>query len=247
MRNPRRTAQTAAALMIGLALVSTIAVLGASLSTSAAQQRRQRGQRRLHRHRLGRLQQLGHPPPSPACPGCRTATTVYQGQFEFRGALSTSPRRPRPTWLEDRQPARHRRQRRCGDGGRPAADRHQHGERGSSPRRLGGRGQASPRPGPTTMRIGGIFKPNPLVGSFVVGARVLPLALQQSAAQRRCCCSTAPGARIARQALNRVLRPYAERRRPRRGRSSSSAQKNTVNQELGLVYVLLALADRWSR
>ncbi len=35
MRNPRRTAQTASALMIGLALVSTIAVLGASLSTSA--------------------------------------------------------------------------------------------------------------------------------------------------------------------------------------------------------------------
>ncbi len=38
MRNPRRTAQTAAALMIGLALVSTIAVLGASLSTSAKDQ-----------------------------------------------------------------------------------------------------------------------------------------------------------------------------------------------------------------
>ena len=34
-RNPRRTAQTAAALMVGLALVSAIAVLGASLSGSA--------------------------------------------------------------------------------------------------------------------------------------------------------------------------------------------------------------------
>ncbi len=34
-RNPMRTAQTAAALMIGLALVSTIAVLGNSLATSA--------------------------------------------------------------------------------------------------------------------------------------------------------------------------------------------------------------------
>ena len=61
MRNPRRTAQTAAALMIGLALVSTIAVLGASLSTSAQAQRRQRGQRRLHRHRLRRLQPVGRP------------------------------------------------------------------------------------------------------------------------------------------------------------------------------------------
>ena len=35
MRSPRRTAQTAAALMVGLALVSTIAVLGARLAASA--------------------------------------------------------------------------------------------------------------------------------------------------------------------------------------------------------------------
>ena len=35
MRSPRRTAQTASALMVGLALVSTIAVFGASLSRSA--------------------------------------------------------------------------------------------------------------------------------------------------------------------------------------------------------------------
>src|SRR5580704_16383414 len=35
MRNPRRTAQTASALMVGLALVSAIAVFGASLSRSA--------------------------------------------------------------------------------------------------------------------------------------------------------------------------------------------------------------------
>ena len=35
MRSPRRTAQTASALMVGLALVSVIAVFGASLSQSA--------------------------------------------------------------------------------------------------------------------------------------------------------------------------------------------------------------------
>ena len=39
--------------------------------------------------------------------------------------------------------------------------------------------------GPTTMRIGGIFKPNPLVGSFVVGDAVLPLALRQPTPDRR--------------------------------------------------------------
>ncbi|HEY1652753.1 MAG TPA: ABC transporter permease, partial [Acidimicrobiales bacterium] len=37
MRSPRRTAQTASALMVGLALVSAIAVFGASLSRSATQ------------------------------------------------------------------------------------------------------------------------------------------------------------------------------------------------------------------
>ena len=59
MRNPRRTAQTAAALMIGIALVSTIAVLGASLVASATQQCRQRDQRRLHHRRVGRDQHVG--------------------------------------------------------------------------------------------------------------------------------------------------------------------------------------------
>ncbi len=58
-RNPRRTAQTAAALMVGLSLVSTIAVLGASLSTSAKNSVRQCGQRGLHRQRHRRLQQVG--------------------------------------------------------------------------------------------------------------------------------------------------------------------------------------------
>src|SRR5581483_872447 len=38
MRSPWRTAQTAAALMIGIGLVSTIGVLGASLSASATDQ-----------------------------------------------------------------------------------------------------------------------------------------------------------------------------------------------------------------
>ncbi len=37
LRSPKRTAQTAAALMIGIALVSTITVLGSSLSKSATQ------------------------------------------------------------------------------------------------------------------------------------------------------------------------------------------------------------------
>ena len=48
VRNPRRTAATAAALMIGLALISAVTVLGSSLKASVGQDRRRRGRRRLH-------------------------------------------------------------------------------------------------------------------------------------------------------------------------------------------------------
>jgi putative ABC transport system permease protein len=88
MRSPRRTAQTAAALMIGLALVSTIAVLGASLSTSAKNSvdsavsadyivSGSGGFSKSVARAVSRL------------PGVTTTTTIYQGQFEFKGSLST--------------------------------------------------------------------------------------------------------------------------------------------------------------
>ena len=88
MRNPRRTAQTAAALMIGLALVSTIAVLGASLRVSAAHSVDTAinadyiisGEGGFSRSVVPAVAHL---------PGVTTATTAYQGQFEFRGSLST--------------------------------------------------------------------------------------------------------------------------------------------------------------
>src|SRR4029077_1121644 len=62
--------------------------------------------------------------------------------------------------------------------------------------------------GAATMRIGGIYKPNPLVGSFVVGDRFFlspfndPLPIGVLLA-------TAPGAGDLGPALNRALIPYA--------------------------------------
>ena len=93
MRSPRRTAQTSSALMVGLALVSTIAVFGASVSRSATSSvddaisadyiitSSASGARRASATRWpgGRCR----------CPGVTAVSTVYSGQFEFRGAVST--------------------------------------------------------------------------------------------------------------------------------------------------------------
>ena len=90
------------------------------------------------------------------------------------------------------------------------------------------------------MTIGGIYKPNPLVGSFVVGDgfflshfdNPLPIGVLLS---------TAPGAPNLGPALNRALTPYANVGYKTRAQFEQS-QQNKINQELGLVYVLLALA-----
>ena len=89
MRNPRRTAQTSAALMVGLALVSSVAVLGASLSGSATAS-------------VDSAITAGYIITGPssgfstsaapavcALPGVATVTTVYRGQFELGSSLST--------------------------------------------------------------------------------------------------------------------------------------------------------------
>src|ERR1700729_3140194 len=88
MRNPRRTAQTAAALMVGLGLVSTIAVLGASLSTSAASEVDSAVNADYIVTGSGGFSRSVIPAVSHLA-GVTTATTVYRGQFEFRGALSS--------------------------------------------------------------------------------------------------------------------------------------------------------------
>ena len=93
MRSPRRTAQTSSALMVGLALVSTIAVFGASLSKSATSSvdKAISADYIITTSGIGRrrVQQLGGRPRRPVCPGVTAVSTVYSGQFEFRDSLST--------------------------------------------------------------------------------------------------------------------------------------------------------------
>ncbi len=238
MRNPRRTAQTASALMIGLALVSTIAVLGASLSTSA-------------KHSVDSAISADYivtgsggfsksvAPTVARLPGVTTTTTIYQGQFEFKGSLSTLVAAT-PNDL-NRTVTLHVT---SGTGAPAMAAGELLVDTNTATADNLDVGSVVPvkfaQTGAATMTIGGVYKPNPLVGSFVVGAgfflshfdNPLPIGVLLS---------TSPGAPDLGPALNRVLTPYANVGYKTRAQFEQS-QQNTINQELGLVYVLLALA-----
>jgi putative ABC transport system permease protein len=89
MRSPRRTAQTASALMVGLALVAAISVFGASLSRSATSSADQAISADLivTATGTGELSDSAAAVAS-AVPGVTATTTFYNGQFEFDGTLS---------------------------------------------------------------------------------------------------------------------------------------------------------------
>jgi putative ABC transport system permease protein len=238
MRNPRRTAQTAAALMIGIALVSTIAVLGASLSASAKAQVDSAVSADYIVSGQGGFSKSVIPAVA-TLPGVQTATTIYQGQFEFRGSLdslvaATPANLSRNVTLHVT----------AGTGspalaaGELLIDTNTASSDGLHV------GSIVPvkfaQTGPATMRIGGIFKPNPLVGSFVTGAPFF-LAHYDNPLPTAVFLSTAPGAHDLGVALNRALVPYANVSYKTRAQFEQS-QQNSINQLLGLIYVLLALA-----
>jgi putative ABC transport system permease protein len=238
-RNPRRTAQTAAALMVGLALVSAIAVLGASLSGSATES-------------VDNAIAAGYIITGPSSgfstsvapavsrlPGVATVTTVYQGQFEVGSSLS-SLRGVTPTEL-----SRTVRLAITAGAGTPAlvagellvdttTASAKHLSIGSTVR------VTFAQSGATTMRVGGIFKANPLLGSYLVEASFFlshfhdpfPVAVLVSAR---------PGASHVGTALNNYLNVYPNVGVQTRAQFEHS-QRATVNALLGLVYVLLALA-----
>ncbi|MBV9714550.1 MAG: ABC transporter permease [Solirubrobacterales bacterium] len=94
--------------------------------------------------------------------------------------------------------------------------------------------------GSTTMTVGGIFQSNPLLGHYLSGdgfflshfKNPLPIAVLLSRAR---------GAHGIDTALNNALAPYANVSVKTRAQFEASQQAN-VNQLLGLVYVLMALA-----
>jgi putative ABC transport system permease protein len=239
MRSPRRTAQTAAALMVGIALVSAIAVLGASLSKSATSN----VDNAVTADYIITGPSSGFSTSVPAAvsriPGMATVSTVYQGQFELRGSLQS---------LAGVTPADLARTVRlaitAGSGARALAAGQllidtttasaKHLTVGSVARVTFAQTENS------KIRIGGIFKANPVIGSYLVGAgffrshfhNPLPVGVL---------ISTHPGADRVGRAINSYLNAYPNVGVQTRAQFDQSQQK-TVNQELGLIYVLLALA-----
>ncbi len=238
MRSPRRTAQTASALMVGLALVAAMSVFGASLSKSATSSADQAISADLIVSATG-AGQLSNSSPATvsAVPGVTATTTVYRSQFELQNTLTTltgvSTQNLADTLIL-RMTA-----------GTPdalvqgellidsttAKSKHL-SVGGTVPVRFAETGSA-------TVRIGGIFQTNALIGSYLAGAGYF-LAHFANPTVGALLVRT-NGSRAAQNAVDRALAPYPNVQVQTRAQFEQ-AQVASVNQLLGLVYALLALA-----
>jgi len=238
MRSPRRTAQTAAALMVGLALVSAMAVFGASLSKSATSSVDQAISADILISASGSGQlSTAVPGAAAAVPGVTAADTVYRNQFEFKGTLATITgvsAKNLPSTVILRMTA-----------GSPAALAN-----GAllidSPTATTDHlavGDTVPVKfactGPATMRIGGIYQANALIQSYLVSSAYF-LAHFRHPHPGAVLLSTTGGPGVE-TAVERALAPYANVQVQTRTQFEQ-AQVGSVNQLLGLVYALLALA-----
>jgi len=238
MRSPRRTAQTASALMVGLALVAAMSVFGASVSRSATSSADQAISADLIVTATG-SGELSNSAASlaSAVPGVTATTTVYGGQFEFQNTLSklaavstdnlastvilrmtsgTPAALARGELLIDSTTAQNKHLA-VGD---------------TVPARFA-------LTGPATLRIGGIYEANALIGSYVVSS-----AFFQSHYPAQ-----PPGGLLLRtngstavdNAVTNALAPFPNVQVQTRAQYEQ-AQVSAINKILGLVYALLALA-----
>jgi putative ABC transport system permease protein len=238
MRSPRRTAQTAAALMVGLALVSAMAVFGASLSQSATSS---------IDHAVSADLIVTGPsggfsnsvvPAVAHVPGVNTATTVYQGQFEVNGSLSTLV-----GVSTDRLAATVILKMRAGSSETALAGGQLLVDATTAKSNHLSVGSAVPvkfaRTGYSTIRVGGIFEPNALIGHYLVGGQFflshftnpLPIGVLLKTDGRAGIFNS----------VNAATNPYPNVGVQTRAQFEHS-QVAKVNQLLGLVYALLALA-----
>ena len=245
MRSPKRTAQTSAALMIGLALVSTIAVFGASVSKSATASIDQA----LRADYIVSGVNSGGPPTGFSAAVATTAhsvvgvtavTSVYNGQFLFGSSVSTVGG---VTTAGLAQTINLRMA--SGSGESALADGEllidtttadaKHLVVGDTPR------VTFARTGSTRMRIGGIYKPNAVFGNYLVGGSYFlthfdnPLPTAVLITSRG---GTTPAAQ-ATLASGLKLFPNVK---VQTQAEFKKAQQGQVNQLLGIIYVLLALA-----
>jgi len=238
MRSPRRTAQTASALMVGLALVSAMAVFGASLSESATSSVDQAISADLLISANGSGQLSDSVPAAVAAvPGVTATNTVYRNQFEFKSTLTTltgvTPQNLADTVIL-----------RMTAGSSAALTQGQllidattatkdHLSVGDIvPVRFA-------YTGPATIRIGGIYQSNALIQSYLVSSAYFLAHFR----------SPRPGAILARTngspavetAVTSALSPYVDVQVQTRAQFEQT-QVASVNQLLGLIYALLTLA-----
>ncbi|HMD91514.1 MAG TPA: FtsX-like permease family protein [Trebonia sp.] len=240
MRSPRRTAQTAAALMVGLALVSAMAVFGASLSKSATASVDQAISADLILSSTGNGQSGFStlvPATASRVPGVTAETTVYGGQFEVQGGLQQLTAVGTQN-LSDTVILRM-------TSGSPAAlasgalliD-----STTASNKHLAV-GDAVPvrfaETGPATLRVGGVYQANALIGSYLVSNAVF-LAHFRSPTVDAVLLKT-DGSTGVETAVQNALAGYPNVQVQTRAQFQQS-QVSSVNQLLGLVYALLALA-----
>jgi len=245
MRSPKRTAQTSAALMVGLALVSTFAVFGASLSGSATSSIDQA----IRADYIATSGSGGGPPTAmseavvttaAALPGVTATTAVTAGQFllghSVASVVGVTTEHLSQT-INLRMAA--------GSGEQALTDgdllidtttaETKHLAVGDTER------VTFARTGPTTIRIGGIYEPNVVFGSYLVGGAYFA-AHFDNPLPAAVLISISGGTSAATHALvTRSLAAFPNVKVQTRAEFTKSQQAQ-VNQILGIVYVLLALA-----
>ncbi len=243
MRSPRRTAQTASALMVGLALVATIAVFGASLSKSATSSvdNAINANYIITSSAQGGAGGFSNSVSSAAAkvPGVTAVSTVYQGAFEIRRAVSNLT-----AVSTDHLPSTVILRMDSGHGASSLAAGQLLIDTTTANTKHLSVGKVVPvkfaQTGSSTLRIGGIFKPNALLGSYVVGDGYF-LAHFDNPLPVAVLLQTENGSTATSKAVDRGLGAYPNLKIQSRAAFKKS-QEQQINQLLGLIYALLALA-----
>ena len=246
MRSPRRTAQTASALMIGLALVSTFTVFGASIAQSATGSIKDAvGADYIVMGSLtgGPMTGISGAAVQAAAriPGVTMVTSVEGGTFEFQRSvvnLTAIPSQSLSNTVVLRMAS--------GTGASAlGAGQMLISTTTANAKHLvvGDTVRATfARTGATTVRIGGIFKPNAVLGSYVVGEGFFHAHFSSGTQPAAILLRSASGASAATTAAIKAgLSDYPNLKIQTRDQFIKTEQAQ-VNQLLGLVYALLALA-----
>ena len=246
MRSPRRTAQTSAALMVGMALVSTIAVYGASLSKSATGTVSDAvsADYIITARATGGPNtgfSLGTTEAVAKVPGVTRVTNVNSGQLEISRSLATlsslAPSDLSSTVILKMS---------SGAAAKSLAEGQLLIDTNTANTNHLSVGSVVPvtfaETGPTTMRIGGIFKPNALLGSYAAGSGFFHTHFAPNTLPGAALLTTSTGATAPTTAsIKAGLKSYPNLTVQTRAEYVKAAQAQ-VNQLLGLVYALLALA-----